>query len=152
MCDHKSVGMIVWRDEKILLLERMKFPFAWAPPAGHLDGNEDFAEMAKIELFEEAGLTAKSLKLLSEGRKENPCRRIDGIWHHWQIFEVETEGETNRSLSETKQLKWAGVDELKKLAKRTEQYEAGEISEDDWRKNPGLEPVWCEWLNELKII
>lgn len=152
ICDHKSVGMIVRKDEKILLLERMKFPFAWAPPAGHLDGNESFEEMAKIELLEETGLVTKSLKLLIEGRKENPCRRIDGSWHYWQIFEVEGEGELNRSLSETKQLKWVSIDELKELASRCDQYLAGKISDEDWKANPGLEPVWREWLSELKII
>ncbi len=152
ICDHKSVGMLVWRDGELLLIERAKFPFAFAPPAGHLDGNESFEEMAKIELFEEVGLVAKSLKLLGEGRKENPCRRIDGTWHFWQIFEVEVEGELNRSLSETKQIGWFDVGEIKKLAERTEEYETGKISEDDWKKNPGLEKVWCEWLKELKII
>ena len=152
ICDHKSVGMLVWKDGKLLLIERMKFPFAWAPPAGHLDGNESFEEMAKIELFEETGLSTKALKLIDSGRKENPCRRIDGTWHFWQIFEVETEGEINRSLSETKQIGWFGIDEIKKLAERTEEYEAGKISEDDWKKNPGLEKVWQQWLSELKIV
>lgn len=152
ICDHKSVGMVVWKNDKLLLVERMKFPFAFALPAGHLDGNENFEEMAKVELFEETGLTAKALKLLVEGRKENPCRRIGGTWHYWQIFEVEAEGELNRSLSETKQIKWVGVDELEKLAARTEEYEAGKISGEEWKKSPGLEPVWREWLGELKII
>lgn len=152
ICDHKSVGMLVWKNNKILLIERMKFPFAFAPPAGHLDGNESFEEMAKIELFEETGLVAKSLKLLIEGRKENPCRRTDGSWHYWQIFEVQVEGEINRSLSETKQIKWVSIEELRQLAKRTEGYQAGKISEADWKTNPGLEPVWREWLSELKII
>jgi len=152
ICDHKSVGMLVWKDEKLLLIERMKFPFAFASPAGHLDENESFEEMAKIELFEETGLVAKSLKLLIEGRKENPCRRTDGSWHYWQIFEVEAEGEINRSLSETKQFKWVSIKELSELAKRTGEYQTGKISEDDWRNNLGLEKVWCEWLSELKII
>ncbi len=83
ICDHKSVGMLVWQDGKMLMIERMKPPFEFAPPTGHLDGCEDYEEMAKIELFEEAGLTAKSLRLLGKGRKENPCRRIDGSWHYW---------------------------------------------------------------------
>ncbi len=151
ICDHKSVGMLVWQDEKLLLIERNKPPYGFAPPAGHCD-QEDFEASAKKELQEEVGLVAKSLKLLIEGRKENPCRRIDGTWHLWQIFEVESEGQINRSLLETKQTKWVSVSELKELAKKTQAYEAGKISEDDWKKNPGLEKVWCEWLKELKII
>ncbi len=152
ICDHKSVGMLVWKDGKLLVIERMKFPFAWAPPAGHLDGREDYEEMAKLELFEETGLSTKSLKLIANGRKENPCRRIDGTWHFWQIFEVEAFGNLKRSKTETKQAKWVSIDELKKLAERCDQYLAGKISIEDWQANPGLEPVWHEWLSELKII
>ncbi len=152
ICDHKSVGMLVWRDGKMLMIERMKPPFGFAPPAGHLDGCEDYEEMAKIELFEETGLTTESLKLIASGRKENPCRRLDGTWHFWQIFEVEAFGNIKRSKTETKQAKWVSADELKKLANRCNQYLAGKISENDWKASPGLEPVWREWLSELKII
>lgn len=151
ICDHKSVGMLVWRDGKLLLIERARFPFAYAPPAGHCDGGE-FEFTARKELQEEVGLIAKNLKLLTEGRKENPCRRIDGTWHQWQIFECETSGKIERSQEETKQTKWASADELKVLVNRTEQYLAKKISDEDWKNNPGLEPVWFEWLKELKII
>lgn len=36
ICDHTSVGMFVWRGGKLLLIERAKFPFGFAVPAGHL--------------------------------------------------------------------------------------------------------------------
>ncbi|KKQ44497.1 MAG: hypothetical protein US63_C0026G0016 [Candidatus Moranbacteria bacterium GW2011_GWC2_37_8] len=143
--------MLVWKGEKLLLIERAKFPFAYAPPAGHCDG-DDFEFTAKKELEEEVGLQTKSLKLLTEGRKENPCRRIDGTWHYWQIFEVEVAGEVKRSEEETKQYKWVTKNELNLLAKRTEDFTAGKISEEEWGKNPGLEIVWYEWMKELKII
>ncbi len=39
ICDNKVVGIIVLRDNKMLLIERKKFPFGFAPPAGHLDDN-----------------------------------------------------------------------------------------------------------------
>jgi hypothetical protein len=38
------------------------------------------------------------------------------------------------------------------LAKRTVEYERGEITEDAWIKNPGLEPIMREWFEELNII
>lgn len=151
ICDHKCVGMLVWRNEKLLLIERAKFPFGFAPPAGHCDG-DDFEVTAKKELQEEVGLNAKSLKLLIEGRKENPCRREDGTWHYWQIFEVEVVGEVNRSLEETKQTKWVTIEELKILATRTEEFNEGKISQEDWDTKPGIEPVWYEWMKELNII
>jgi len=93
-CDHKCVGMLAWKDSKLLLIERKKFPFGFAPPAGHCDeDNDDFEKAAKRELLEEVGLEAQNLELAAEGRKETPCRRENGTWHYWKIYQVEAEGE-----------------------------------------------------------
>lgn len=151
-CDHKSVGMLVWRDNKLFLIERKKPPFGFAPPAGHIDGDVSFEESAKRELKEEIGLETKGIKLLIEGRKENPCRREDGTWHYWKIYEVKTTGEVLKSKDEVKQAGFYTKDDLLILASKTENYFRGEIKQDDWKKSPGLEPVWHKWLKELKII
>jgi len=152
ICDHTSVGMLVWRNDKLLLIERKKFPFGFAPPAGHVDGDEDFVTSAKRELQEEVGLETVELKLLIEGKKNNACRREDGTWHDWKIYQVEVRGEIKRSEDETKQAGFYNKESLLVLADKTEQYLRGEIKEEDWEKSPGLEPVWYEWLKELKII
>lgn len=151
-CDHTSVGMQVWREGKLLLIERRKFPFGFAPPAGHVDGRPSFEKAAEEELEEEVGLRVKNLKLLLEERKDNPCRREGGTWHYWKIYNVEAEGEVQRSLEETKKAGWYSRKEIENLAKRTEEYLSGEISEDEWQKSPGFEPVWYKWMKDLKII
>lgn len=151
-CDHTSVGMFVWRNDKLLLIERARFPFGFAIPAGHVDGDETFEKAARRELSEEVGLIAKNLKLISESRKENPCRREDGTWHYWKLYQVTATGEINRSKDETKMAGWYTKDEIKKLADKTEKYNRKEISEDEWNKNPGLELIMYEWFKELKII
>jgi len=151
ICDHTSVGMLVWRDDMLLLIQKRRFPFAFAPPAGHCDGL-DFEEAARSELAEEVGLSTLELKLAIEGKKENPCRREDGTWHYWKIYQVDAEGEVVRSESETQQFVWANNDLLKSLSKKTEDYLNGKLSKEEWDASPGLEIVWQEWLNELKII
>ena len=151
-CDNKSVGMLVWRDGTLLLIERKKPPFGFAPPAGHIDGDNSFEESAKRELQEEVDLRAQNIKLLIESRKENSCRREGGDWHYWKIYQVEAEGEIKRSEDETKQAIFYKKDDLLLLAAKTEKYLHGDIGQDDWEKSPGLEPVWYEWLKELKII
>lgn len=151
-CDNKSVGMLVWRDDNLLLIERRKPPFGFAPPAGHIDGDNSFEESARRELKEEVGLEAQNIKLLTEGRKENPCRREGGSWHYWKIYRIEATGEIKRSEDETKQAIFYKKDDLLLLASKTEKFVHGGISQDDWEKSPGLEPVWYEWLKELKII
>lgn len=152
ICDHTSVGMLVWKDDKLLLIERAKFPFGFAIPAGHVDGDKTFEESAIRELEEEVGLNAKEIKLVVEGRKENHCRRDDGSWHYWKIYQVETGGDIKRSEDETKQANWYSRQQIKEFGNKTEKYNRKEISEEEWNKNPGLEPVMYEWFKELNII
>ena len=152
ICDHKSVGMFVWESGKLLLIERGRPPYGFAVPAGHVDDDLTYEDAAKRELKEEVGLDTDSLELIKEGKKENYCRRKDGAWHYWKLFKIVSSGEIVRSEDETKQAVWYTVDRIKGLASRTEIYLQGKISDGDWRKNPGLEPVMYEWFKELKII
>jgi ADP-ribose pyrophosphatase YjhB (NUDIX family) len=152
ICDHTSVGMIVKNGDKILLIERARFPHGFAIPAGHVDGDPTFEDAARRELKEEVGLDTLNLKLVAEGRKENKCRREDGTWHFFKIYQCETSGEINRSHDETKQAGWYTPEQVAALAKRTEKYLKREVSEEDWQKAPGLEVVMCEWFKQLGII
>ncbi|HCU71187.1 MAG TPA: NUDIX hydrolase [Candidatus Moranbacteria bacterium] len=152
ICDHTSVGILAWKEDKLLLIERKKFPFGFAVPAGHMDSDVSYEEAAIRELEEEVGLKSVDLELLIEGRKENPCRRENGDWHYWKIYRMETKGEIQRSLDETKQAAYLSIDEIRQLGQRTEKYLVGKISEEEWEDSPGIEPVWYEWFRELKII
>lgn len=152
ICDHTSVGMLVWKDDLLLLIERGRFPFGFAVPAGHVDEDKTFEDSAKRELKEEVGLDTEMLKLVIEGRKENHCRREGGSWHYWKIYNVIATGDIKRSEDETKRALWYTKDQIKSLADKTEKYNKRKISEEEWEKNPGLEPVMYEWFKELKII
>ena len=94
----EAVGMLVWRDGTLLLIERKKPPFGFGPPAGHIDGDNSLEESAKRELQEEVDLRAQNIKLLIESRKENSCRREGGDWHYWKIYQVEAEGEIKKEV------------------------------------------------------
>jgi len=152
ICDHTSVGMLVWREDNLLLIERKKFPFGFAPPSGHVDGDGSFEEAARRELKEEVGLETKSMRLLAEKRKNNHCRRTGGNWHFWKFYEVKISGEINISQDEVVKFGWYSKKQITDLAKRTQGYLAGKISKQNWQKNPGLEVDFFEWLAELKII
>ncbi|HAV11037.1 MAG TPA: hypothetical protein DCX32_00600 [Candidatus Moranbacteria bacterium] len=129
---HKSAGAIIKNDKgKILMLERTKFPFGWACPAGHVDEGEKPEDAMVREVWEETGLSVKEYELLFHEFVEwNECSRgVRG--HDWSLFEaIEWEGEAV-SNSESKNMKWVGVDEIKGLE---------------------LEPVWKYWFEKLKII
>lgn len=151
-CDHKSVGIIVWQNEKLLLIERKKPPYGYAPPAGHVDSHGGYEQAAREELKEEVGLTSTSLFLKIEGRKENRCRREEGSWHYWKIYEAQTSGNIKPSPEETKKVIWAPRLMIQNLASRTKQYLENRLDEKEWEKNPGIEPVWYEWFKEVKIL
>lgn len=151
-CDHTSVGILVFRDGKLLIIDRKRPPLGLAAPAGHVDkhGNPDDSEIsqfetaARNELEEEAGLQATSLTLIGEGRKENPCRRPDGTWHYWRIYRTEALGELKPSTEETRGHFWCTRDQMADLLKGK--------SITMSRGEAGLEPVWHDWFTELDIL
>lgn len=152
ICDNKSVGMLVHKGDKLLLIERKKYPFGFAPPAGHVDDKGSFENAAKEEIEEEVGLIATTITLVKEGRKDNPCRREGGTWHYWKIYRVDATGDIKRSKDETKQAGWFSTDQIETLATKTESYIAGTISQEEWEKAPGIEPVWYDWFKELGVL
>lgn len=170
VCDRTSVGIIA-RDVlgRILLVERKKFPFGWAPPSGHCDGHS--YPVACFKRFEEeTGLRvvgAPKPLIPKNPRKYFKCQR-GGQYHDWQIFNVNWRGSLIPDVTEINGVSWYTVDDIKHLAKKTLEYlrkmklaESGEEQswvkgiqdsiEDGWLADPGLEPVWCEFFQELKI-
>lgn len=149
VCDNTSVGIIIRKGDSVLLIERKKPPFGFAPVAGHVDDHGSFERAAKDEVNEEVGLKVVNLKQILEGKRENYCRRKGGTWHYWKLYEAQVEGEIEPSQDETKQAGWYSKEQVEELAKRTEKYLAGEISEEEWQSNPGLETAWFQWSKEL---
>ena len=144
--------MIVKKGDEILLIERARFPFGFAIPAGHVDDDATYEDAARRELKEEVGLDAEELMLVKEGKKENVCRREDGTWHYWKIYEVIVSGKIERSVDETKQAGWYTREQIKELAERTERYNRKEIADEEWQDEPGLESVMYEWFKELGLL
>lgn len=54
-----GVSASVWRDGRVLLVQRAKPPIGiWAFPGGHVEAGEKLAAAAARELYEETGMTA----------------------------------------------------------------------------------------------
>jgi ADP-ribose pyrophosphatase YjhB (NUDIX family) len=153
-CNNTSVGIIVWRAGCLLLLERQKFPFGIACPAGHVEAGETFAQAAARELREETGLVAVSLRQVAEGTRFNRCRRPGGDWHHWRIYEatVDEAQELRWNAEESRRLGWFTPEQVEALAQRSRAYQGQLLSEEDWQAAPGLEIVWFHWLHTIGVL
>lgn len=165
-CDHRSVGIVVKKDGRLLIIERKKFPAGFALPAGHLDG-DSFKAGAERELREETGISASNLEHLFSVELPNPCRRAGGTHHQWEVFRAAMwQGELKRAEDETKSAEWATPERLRHLALRTEEFArkhnialsdlsalTSVLSADaEWQSSPGLEPVWYRFLKDLREI
>lgn len=148
-CNNTSAGILVWRNHQLLLIERRKPPYGWAPPAGHVDDGETYLQAAHRELFEEVGLEARFMRRLFAGRCQNRCRRPGGDFHHWQVFEASCDGEPVRSEDETRSIRWVTRDELDELSELSLVHITANADADTWRHRPGLEPVWMDILSAV---
>lgn len=156
-CDNMSVGVILERDNMIALIERAKFPFGFAPPAGHVDDHGS-PEMAAIdEVFEEIGITISldglTRTVIENRRLDKSCRRPGGDHHNWWVFTAgEFEGDITASDDETRGASWVDLSRLQELADRTKLFQAGVVSDEQWQQSPGLEEVWLGFFAELRYV
>lgn len=128
---HYSVGALIKKDDKYLLIDRVKPPLGFAGLAGHIDENEDKIQALRREVEEESGLKIDSYRIIFEEELDwNRCSRGVDV-HYWYLFECNISGEIRQNYIETKSIGWYGADEVKKLK---------------------LEPVWEYWFKKLKII
>lgn len=134
-CSNKSVGAVIKRSGKILLIDRVNEPLGWACPAGHVDAGKTPEEMVSVEVKEEVGLTVRSSELaLEETVSWNNCWRSNDNGHHWRVYEIEAEGEVILNNSDHKEANgygWFSPEEIQHL---------------------NLEPVWRYWLEKLDYI
>jgi 8-oxo-dGTP pyrophosphatase MutT (NUDIX family) len=104
---------------------------------------ERYRDAAHDELREETGLSASSLTLLGEGRKELACRR-GGTWHYWRVYVAEASGEVVLNPDEAVRHIWCDKAQLEALLR------GGAIETE--HGSVTLEPVWIDWLGELDIV
>ena len=128
---HYSVGAIIKKDNKYLLIDRTNPPLGFASIAGHIDEAETPEQALLREVQEEGGLVVLSHKLLTEEELDwNLCSRGIKV-HYWHVYECEVKGDLHRNEQETKSAGWFTKSEIGRLA---------------------LEPAWKYWFQKLGII
>ena len=114
----KIVTSFIKDNEKLLILKRSDdvktMKGLWAGISGIIEKNEMPLKRAKIEIFEEVGITEDEITLLKsaeEMRVNSPQYQN----HEWEIFPFlfEAKNPTIKLNWENSDFKWISVDELK---------------------------------------
>jgi ADP-ribose pyrophosphatase YjhB (NUDIX family) len=127
---HFSVGAIIKKEEKFLLIERAVPPEGFACPAGHIEMNETPEQALIREIKEETSLVILGCNLLFEETLYNNWCKKGVTNHHWYIFECNTSG-LERKNKESKSIGWFSQKEIKTL---------------------NLEPTWQHFFKKMNII
>ena len=117
MYSTKIVTSFIKNDGKLLILKRSNkvktMKGLWAGVSGIIENNEEPLKRAKIEIFEEIGITEEKIKLIKavEEMKVNSPQYEN---HEWEIFPFlfETKNPTITLNWENSEFKWINVDEL----------------------------------------
>ncbi|MBB4929202.1 ADP-ribose pyrophosphatase YjhB (NUDIX family) [Lipingzhangella halophila] len=155
-CCGTSVGVIVTDDQgRMLMIERGWYPLGIAPVAGHVtDAHDDPAAALAAEVAEETGLVVTHHEMVWEGWLPNLCASppapIPG--HHWSLATATVTGTLAPDPIETKGAAWYSEEEIHALAVRTISYARGQITDEGFAAEPGLEPVWLELLHTAGVV
>ena len=150
VCDNKSVGVIVKNLKgNMLLIERARFPFALAPPAGHIDDHGSSLDAAVQEVFEEVGISLGKEGLVHVVKNrciENRCRR-GGAFHDWDVYEATIASNVfTPSSEETSGARWYTPVQLRRLAGKTRRHA------NVGQRSDLLEAVWLDFFSELDLV
>lgn len=163
LCDHKVVGVIVEGDfdgfagppGHFLMSKRVKPPIGISPVAGHVDDFGGFEDALVEETKEEAGLDIANYSLVTGGWRDNVCSRQPSgprLGHDWKVYWARAYGNAQGAPAENEDLRWYSRDEIAALAARTMRYALGDITDAEFKAEPGLEPVWVQWLVDAHLL
>jgi len=114
----KIVTSFIKNNDKLLILKRSEkvksMKGLWAGISGIIENNEIPLQRAKIEIFEEVGITEDKIKLI-KSTKEMRINAPQYKNHEWEVFPFLFESEKpNVSLNwENSEFRWIEVQELK---------------------------------------
>lgn len=109
---HWTVGALIEREGKFLIMLKKTWPYLWDVIAGHIGPAEDPEAAVVREVQEETGLRLVKPTLAFHGEIfPEPCRRGVNI-HEWYLFRGPADGELRPDPREVAELRWVTLAEM----------------------------------------
>ena len=114
----RIVTSFIKNNDKFLILKRSNkvktMKGLWAGISGIIENDEDPLTRAKIEIYEELGITEDKIKFLKSSSKMR-VQSPQYANHEWEIFPFlfESEKPTIKLNWENSEYKWVSIDEIK---------------------------------------
>jgi len=114
----RIVTSFIKSNDKFLILKRSNkvktMKGLWAGISGIIENDEDPLTRAKIEIYEELGITEDKIKFLKSASKMR-VQSPQYVNHEWEIFPFlfESENPTIKLNWENSEYKWVTIDEIK---------------------------------------
>ena len=112
---HGSVGVVVQNVAgDVLLFKRVKFPFLWTIPAGHITVGEDPHVAALRELREETGIRASRASLIFAGDIRGDSCVGGADIHAWRLYHLVLQKMRRPKIEahEGREWQWCALDNL----------------------------------------
>jgi len=131
MPKHASVGALISQGKKLLMFDRVQYPYGYACPAGHVEKDETPLQAIMREIKEETGLDTRGATLIDEEYLPWLECHYGFRGHHFYVYEVDCVGWLKPNPKEVRDLRLMTKTEIKKLDKQGK-----------------LEPVWKYFLTK----
>lgn len=113
-----GVGVIIWRDDKVLLVKRRNAPRQgeWGLPGGMQNLGETIMQAAVREAREETGLDITPLGVVTALDALVPDKK-GSFEYHYTIIEVVAESRDGnaKASDDAEDVRWASLDEVEKI-------------------------------------
>lgn len=106
---HITIGSLISKGNKILLINRKRFPYGLSLPTGHLCYHEKIKEALERTVFNKTGLHIRSSRNILHDTLFDQCK-YGGELHEWYLFECKVAG---KPLQTEEDNIWVSKNELK---------------------------------------
>ncbi|MFI6513633.1 Pycsar system effector family protein [Streptosporangium sp. NPDC050855] len=152
-CDNRRVGVVLDAGAGRWLM--LPSANGITGLTGHVDFHLTPEEAARALVADALDLTLPGLELVTSTWRGDHCERLAGndspTGHNWYLYRAQVDIET-LGIRQLQALRCYTAEQLKERASRTALYASLHLSDAEFAADPGIAPVWVEWLITADVI